>query len=92
MSLDEKFADVNTARSVAELAKSEGLRLIFDGLRTAYLAGIAQSDPTDREMREELYRFYRCSLDLESQITQLIAAGQISQHQIDQVVNRPKPH
>ena len=91
MSLDDKYADVKTARQIQELSGNAGLRLLFEGLRTAYLDGIAQSDPTDPEYREELFRYYRCSLDLEAQMTSLISAGQISKYQIDQVVNR-KPH
>jgi hypothetical protein len=91
MSLDDKYKDVQTAREIQELSSNAGLRLIFEGLRAAYLDGIAQSDPTDPEYREELFRYYRCSLDLEAQMTSLISAGQISKYQIDQVVNR-KPH
>jgi hypothetical protein len=91
MSLDDKFADVHIARRVKELSENEGLRLILESLRAAYLEGIAQSDPGDPDLREDLYRYYRCSLDLEAQMVSLINAGSISKYQIDQIVT-PTPH
>lgn len=88
MSLDDKYSDVTIARKVKELAGNEAFRIVFDRMREGYSLAIVQTDLNEREQREHYYRLYQASVDFEAHMMDAISAGEISQHQINVIVNR----